>query len=135
MPFQTNFFPFGEPLQLSTRFYEELHLHLFKLTHTENELAGYNLVTESFTNLSDTERNLHTAGFLYIQVIDKNTLRCFRTKINLHGTIGSRTHFGGEHQIELTYFSPVLGSRNRTNNLFINDNLTKFIQIIVVQSF
>jgi glycyl-tRNA synthetase (class II) len=68
-------------------------------------------------------------------VLIEDQLAKYDEKINLHGTIGSRTHFGREHQIELTYFSPVLGSRNRTNNLFINDNLTKFIQIIVVQSF
>ena len=37
---------------------ETYNHHLFKLTHTENELAGYDLVAESLTNLSDTERNL-----------------------------------------------------------------------------
>ena len=108
MPFQTSLFPFLEPFEFGSRFYEELHFHLFELTHTENELTGHDFVTESLTNLSDTERNLHTSCLLYVQVVHENTLSGFRTKINLHGTVGSRTHFGGKHQVELTHFCPVL---------------------------
>ena len=129
MPFQTDFFPFLEPIQFSTRFYEELHFHLFKLTHTEDELTGNDFVTESLTDLCNTERNLHTTGLLYVQVVNENTLSCFRTEVYLHGTFGSRTHFGREHQIELTDFGPVLGTRNRTNDFLVEDNLTQFVQV------
>ncbi len=87
MPFQTNLLPFLEPIQFRSRFYKELHLHLFELTHTEDELTGNNLITESLTNLGNTERYFHTTGFLHIQIVYKDTLCRFRTKINLHGTI------------------------------------------------
>ena len=135
MPFQTDFFPFLEPIQFSTRFYEELHFHLFKLTHTEDELTGNDFVTESLTDLSNTKRNLHTTGLLHIQVVYENTLRCFRTKIDFHSTVRSRSHLSREHQVELTNFRPILRSGDRTYNFFINDDLAKLIQIIVVQRF
>ena len=110
VPFQTSFFPFLEPFKFSSRFYEELHFHLFELTHTEDELTCNDFVTESLTNLSDTERNFHTSCFLNIQVVYENTLSSFRTQIYFHCTVGSRSHFGREHQVELTYFSPVFSS-------------------------
>ena len=135
MPLQTDLFPFLEPIQLSARFYEKLHLHLLKLTHTENELTGHNFITECLTDLCNTERNFHTTCFLNIEVVHKNTLCRFRTQIDLHGTIRSRTHLCGEHQIELTHFRPVLRSGNGANNLFIYDDLAKLIQIIIVQRF
>ena len=135
MPFQTDFFPFLEPVKFSSRFYKELHFHLFELTHTEDELTGNDLVTESLTNLCDTERNFHTTRFLYIEVVYKNTLCSFRTKINFHGSVGSRTHFSREHQIELTNFCPVLCTGDRAYDFFINNDLTQFFQITVVQSF
>ena len=110
MPFQTDFFPFLEPVKFSSRFYKELHFHLFELTHTEDELTGNDFVTESLTNLCNTERNFHTSCFLNIQVVYENTLSSFRTQIYFHSTVGSRSHFGREHQVELTYFSPVFSS-------------------------
>src|ERR1035437_1196748 len=83
MPVHAGSSPFLKPFRIRTRTNKELHFHLFKFTHTENKLTGNNLVTESFTDLGNPEWNLHTASFLYIQVIDKNTLCRFRTKINL----------------------------------------------------
>ena len=135
MPFQTDFFPFLEPVKLCSRFYEELHFHLLELTHTEDELTGNDLVTESLTNLCNTERNFHTPRLLYIQVVYKNTLCSFRTQINFHRAIGRRTHFGREHQIELTNFCPVLSTGDRAYDFFINDNLAEFFQIVIIQSF
>ena len=123
VPFQTDFFPFLEPVEFGSRFYKELHFHLFELTHTEDKLTGNDLVTESLTNLCNTERNFHTTCLLYIEVVYKNTLCSFRTKINLHCSFGSRTHFSREHQIKLTNFCPVLCTRNRTYDFFINNDL------------
>ena len=92
VPFQTGSLPGLEPVEFRTRLHEELHFHLLELAHTEDELTSYDFVTESLTNLGDTERNLHTTGFLYIQVIYEDTLCRFRAKVYLHGTIGSGTH-------------------------------------------
>ena len=92
VPGHAGLLPTVPPLHLGARAHEELHLHLLELAHAEDELAGYDFVTESLTNLGDTERNLHTTGLLYIQVIYEDTLCRFRTKVYLHGTIGSGTH-------------------------------------------
>ena len=135
MPFQADFFPFLEPVKFSSRFYKELHFHLFELTHTEDELTGNNLVTESLTNLCNTKRNFHTTCLLYIQVVYENTLCSFRTKVNLHRSFGSRTHFSREHQIELTNFCPVLSTGDRAYDFFINNDLAQFFQITIIQCF
>jgi len=135
MPFQTGLFPSLEPVEFSTRFYKELHLHLLKLTHTEDELACNDFVTESLTDLCDTERNLHTTGLLYIQIVHEDTLSCFRTKVNLHCTFRSRTHFSGKHQIELANFRPVFRTADRANNFLIQYNLAQFIKVIIIQCF
>ena len=84
VPFQTSSLPFLEPFHFFARTNKELHFHLFELTHTEDKLTGNDLVTESLTNLSNTERNLHTACLLYVQEVHKDTLSRFRTQVNLH---------------------------------------------------
>src|SRR3954470_19695021 len=56
MPFQSFFLPVFVPFFLCARTYKKLHLHLFKLPHSENKLAGYNFIAESFTNLRNAKR-------------------------------------------------------------------------------
>ena len=79
VPLKTGLFPVLIPLLLGTRLDKELHLHLFELTHTEDKLACYDLVAEGLSCLGNPKRNFHTACFLYIGEIDKDTLSCFRT--------------------------------------------------------
>ena len=122
VPSQTNLLPIFKPLHLSTRLAEELHLHLLELTHTEYELTGYNLVTESLTNLTDTEWQLHTAGLLN------------RTEIYLACSIAGSTHLGREHQVELTDISPVLGTADRADDTLILDNLLQHLQVRTLHS-
>ena len=129
MPLHTSFLPLREPLQFRTGLYEELHLHLLELPHTEDELTSYNLVTESLTNLSDTERNLHTTGLLHVQVVHEDALSRFRTQVDLHRSIGTGTHLGGEHQVELTNIRPVLGTADGIYDLLVEDNLLQLIEV------
>ena len=56
MPRQTVAFPILKPLHFGARLTEELHLHLLKFTHTEDELAGNYLVAEGLSYLTYTER-------------------------------------------------------------------------------
>ena len=83
VPFNPQYLPFLKPIEFSPRPDEELKFHLFKLAHSENELPGNNLIPKGFTNLSNTKRYFHSSRFLDIQVIDKNSLSCFGTEINL----------------------------------------------------
>ena len=83
MPLHTELFPLLEPFLLCPGLYKELHLHLLELSHTEDELTGYNLITESLTYLCNTERNLHTTSLLYIQIVHEDTLCRLRTEIYL----------------------------------------------------
>ena len=109
--------------------HEELHLHLLELAHAEDELACHDFVTESLTDLCNTERNLHAARLLHVQVVDEDTLRRLGAKIDLHRTVGRRAHLGGEHQVELAYLGPVLRAADGADDFFVEDNLTQFIQI------
>ena len=135
MPVQAVLFPIIKPLHLSARTAEELHLHLFELTHTENELTGNNLITECLTNLAYTKRQFHASSFLNIQVVHENTLCSFRTKVNFCSTVGSRSHFGREHKVELSDISPVFSTANRAYNIVIKNNLLEFVKVDVIHRF
>ena len=135
MPLHTCLFPLGKPIKLSARLDEELHLHLLKLTHTEDELTRYYLIAECLTNLSDSERKLHATCLLHVEVIDKDTLRCFRTKIYFHCTISAGSHLCREHEVELTHVSPVLSARNRTNDFLVDDYLLQCFKVRSLHRF
>src|SRR6478609_4688504 len=87
MPFHSLFLPVFIPLHFFTWFDEELHFHLFKFTHAKNKLTSYNLITKGLTDLSNTKWYFHTAGFLHIQKIHKNSLSRFRAQINFIGVL------------------------------------------------
>ncbi len=89
VPCHTVLLPFCEPVKLSTRLDEELHLHLLELPHAENELACNNLVPERLAYLRYSERNLHASSLLHIKIIHKYTLRCLRAQINQIGSLRS----------------------------------------------
>ena len=58
---------------------EELKLHLLELTGTECEVTRCDLVTEGFTDLADTKRNLFTRCSLYVLEVFENTLCSLRS--------------------------------------------------------
>ena len=125
VPLHACLLPLGKPLQFRAGLDKELHLHLLELTHTEDKLAGNNLVAECLTNLGNAEGYLHAACLLHVQVVDEDALSRLRTQVDLHRAVGRRTHFGGEHQVELTHVSPVLRAANGADNLLVEDNLTQ----------
>src|SRR5574344_43768 len=134
VPLQTLLLPSLEPLHLCTWLNEELHLHLLKLPHPEDELASHNLIPESLSYLSNSKRNLHTPSLLNIQILNEDTLSSFRTKINLIRILTSIANLSAEHQIKLTNISPILGPGNRVNYLTIKDNLLISIKIVCILS-
>ena len=129
MPLHAGLFPFSKPIELSTRLNEELHLHLLKLAHTENELSCHDFVTECLTNLRDTERNLHASSLLNIKIIDEDTLCSLRTKVNLHRAFCACSHLGGEHKVELAHVSPVLCARDWAYDFLVEDNLLQCFKV------
>ena len=134
MPLHAGFFPFGEPVELGTWLDEELHLHLFKLSHAEDELAGYNLVAEGFADLCYAEGNLHASSLLHVEVVDEDALRRLGTQINGACAVGGAAHLGLKHEVELTDISPVAGSADGADDSFVEDNLLHAIQVDTARS-
>ena len=134
VPLHTGLLPLLEVFEFGAWLNEELHFHLLKLAHTEDELTCNNLVTESLTNLSDTERNLHTASLLNVEIVDEDALSSLRTQIYLHCAFRSRTHFGREHEVELAYVGPVLGAADGVNDFLVRDNLLQLGKIRTLHS-
>ena len=126
VPFHAGFLPLFEPVQLGAGLDEELHLHLLELAHAEDKLAGHNLVAEGLSDLGDTERNLHPAGLLDVQIVHKNALGGLRTQINEVGAVGRGAHGGGEHQVKLTHLGPVASTGNGAHDVAVDDNLAIF---------
>ena len=129
VPLEAILLPVLEPLHLRAGLAEELHLHLLKLTHTEYELASHYLVAESLSYLCDTEGQLHAAGLLHVEVVDKDTLGGLGTQVNLVGSVGDRTHLGREHQVELAHICPVLGAADRVYDVLVEDYLLQFLKV------
>src|SRR5262245_20498243 len=67
---------------LCIRLYEILHLNLLELACPQNKVAGCNFVAKRLADLGNTKRNLPAHCRLYIQKIDEDSLRGFRTKIS-----------------------------------------------------
>ena len=83
VPFHTVLLPLAEPFHLGPRTAEELHFHLLELSHPEYELAGDDLVAESFSDLGYSERNLHTSGLLDVEIFHEYSLGGLRAEIDL----------------------------------------------------
>ena len=60
---------------------EEFHLHLLKLTRTEDEVTWGNFITERLTDIGDTKRWLHTRRGHDVFEVDEDTLCGFRTQV------------------------------------------------------
>ena len=129
VPSQAHFLPVLKPLHLRAGLAEELHLHLLKLPHAEDKLAGDNLVTESLTYLGDTEGQLHAPCLLHVQVVDEDALSRLGTQVNLVGGIGKGTHLRGEHQVKLAHVRPVLGARYGIHDALVQYDLLQFRQV------
>ncbi len=115
--------PVLEPLKVGARLAEELKLHLLELTGTESEVTRCDLVTEGFTDLADTERNLLSGGSLYVLEVYENTLCSLRTEIDSVLGILGNTLEGLEHQVELTDICEVVLAAGRAGNLVLVDEV------------
>ena len=49
--------------------------------------------------------------------------------VNLHGAVGGRTHFGREHEVELTHVGPVACTADGAYNFLVEDNLLESLKV------
>ena len=134
VPSHARFLPLAEPFEFGAWLHEELHLHLFKFAHTEDELASYDLITESLTDLCNTKRNLHATCLLHIEVVHEDTLCGLRTEVDGRCPLRSRPHFGLKHEVELAHFSPVASTANGANDFLVQDDLAQFFKVAIIES-
>ena len=113
--------PVLEPLKVGAGLAEELKLHLLELTGTERKVTGRDLVTEALTDLADTERNLLTAGTLYVLEVYEDTLCGLRTEIYGVLRILGNALECLEHQVELTDVGEIVLAAGRARNVVVFD--------------
>ena len=127
--------PILEPFHILAWLAEELQLHLLKFTHTENEVAGGNLIAEGFADLRDTSRQFFAGGAHHILEIHKDALRRFRPQINLVGGVFRHAGIGLEHQVELTDAGKVLLAANRAHNVMLGNILFQLLICPAIAGF
>ena len=100
--------PVVEPLEVGAGLAEELQLHLLKLAHAEDEVAGGDLVAEALADLADAERQLLACRALDVVEVDEDALRRLGTQI--HGVLRVLGHALErlEHQVKLTDIGKVV---------------------------
>ena len=81
--------------------YEELHLHLFELARSEDEVAGRDLVAERLADLGDAERRLLARRRLHVQEVDEDALRRLGPEVRDRGVVLDGPDVGLEHQVEV----------------------------------
>ncbi len=129
MPSHPRIGPLLIPVELSARAYEKLHFHLLEFSHTENELTGYDFISEGLSDLCDAERNFHPSRLLHIEEVHKNPLSRFRTEVNGRSVFRYRTHLRGKHQVKLTHIGPVGCAGDWAFDAFVGDQVANSSQI------
>ena len=120
-PVKAELLPVCKPFKVCIRLTEKFQLHLLKLTGTEGKVSRSDLITERFTDLSDSKWNFLSGGSLYILKVYENTLRGFRTKVYGIFCILSYTLEGLEHQVKLTDVCKVMFAAAWAGNLMLFD--------------
>ena len=126
-PIQTELFPVCMPLKVCIRFTEKFHLHLFKLSGTEDEVTRCNLVSERFSNLTDSKRDLLSGCTLHIFKVNKNPLCSLRAEIYHTLRIFCYSLEGLKHQIEFPDLGKIMLAAGRTRNLMLLDICFHFL--------
>ena len=126
MPLHAVLLPLAEPFHFGAGPYEELHFHLLELPHAEDELAGDDLVAESLSYLGYSERYLHPARLLHVDVVDEYALCRLGTQVHYVGIVADGAEPCREHQVELPHVGPVLGAAYGAYDAAVEDNLPVF---------
>ena len=104
------FLPVFEPFHTLFAVAEEFHFHLGEFAAAESEVTGVDFVTERFTDLRDTERQLLTGAVAHLLEVHKDRLAGFGTQISGVFVVKNRTDISFHHQIEFARFGQVLAA-------------------------
>ena len=99
--------PILVPFFVCSRLDEELHLHLFKLAGSENEVSWCDFVAERLANLANSERRLLAGGSRHVSEVDEDSLSGFRTQIVHALVVSDRAEVSLEESRKLFGFSPL----------------------------
>ncbi len=135
MPIQSALFPSFIPLHFSAGAHEELHFHLFELTHAEDELTRHDFISKGLTYLCNTKWDFHAAGFLHVEVIQENSLSGLRAQVQRSRILGNRTQLCAEHKVELAYIGPIHRSTHWTLDFLVLDQLLYICEIFRFHRF
>ena len=134
-PVVAEIFPVFKPLQVCSRLTEEFQLHLLELSCTEGKVTRCNFVTERFSDLSDSKRDLLSGSTLYILKVDENTLSSLRTEVNDVFRILCNSLECLEHQIEFPDVREIVLAAARTRNLMLIDEIHHLLMRPCVYAF
>ena len=123
--------PVLEPFQIGAGFAEKFQLHLLEFAHTEDEVAGRDLVAEGLADLTDAERQLAPGGALHIHKVGKDALRGFGTQIHRVFRILGNTLEGFEHQVKLPDVGEVVLAAGGAGDLVLIDKGFHFLQLVM----
>src|SRR5579883_284294 len=113
VPLEAPLLPVVEPLLHLAGMHEELQIPLLELALPEQEVARRHLVAEGFTDLADTERNLHARGLQHVVVVQVDVLACLTAQVGLHALALDDTDVGLHHQVKrarLHQFAAAVGT-------------------------
>ena len=122
------------PLLRIFRRNEELELHLFELTGTEDKVSGCDFISKRLADLRNTKRWLLATGLQHVRKVDEHSLCSFRTQVR-HRRIGfDGTSVCLEHQVEIARLGEgVLLAARRTgrgvDKLVLTETLMTFATI------
>ena len=117
------------PLRTLGWWNEELKFHLFKFASTENEVSWCDFVTETLSDLSNTERRLLAACLQNVGEVHKHALCCLWTQIHICTRSFNWAGRGLKHQVESACFSELtalhaLRAIARLNVIFTETSFT-----------
>src|SRR5699024_6229981 len=81
VPLQAVINPVLVPLLILAWLDEEFHLHLLKLTSTQEQVTRGDLIAESLTSIGDAKRSLHARRGHHIFEVYEDTLCRFGTQV------------------------------------------------------
>ena len=115
--------PILEPFEVGAGLAEELQLHLLKLAHAEDKVAGGDLIAEGFADLADAGGDLLAGGAHHILEVDEYALRRLGAQIQFAYAVFVYALEGFEHQVKLADAGKILFAADGAFDIVLGDIL------------